>query len=142
LSVMHENLDRREKIKGSSDRSFGLVIAVGFAFVALLPLWHPPHQPRWWALAVAVMFALFAWFWPRHLAVLNRLWLRFGLVLSAILSPVVLGLLFYSTLLPIGLIMRISGKDPLRMRPDRDSNSYWIKRDLAGVSQNSMRHQF
>lgn len=139
---MHENLQRREKIKGSSDRSFGLVIAAGFTLVALLPLWRPPHQPRWWALAIAIGFALLALLWPKGLAVLNRLWLRFGLLLSAIVSPVVLGLLFYTTLLPIGLMMRIFGKDPLRLRADRGGSSYWILRNTADSSPHPMKHQF
>jgi hypothetical protein len=139
---MHENLERREKIKGSSDRSFGLVIAGGFALVALLPVLHAPHQPRWWAIAIAVAFALFALFWPKRLAVLNRLWLRFGLLLSKVVSPIILGLLFYTTLLPIGLLMRLFGKDPLRLRPDRVGDTYWIRRDSSGAATESMKHQF
>jgi predicted membrane metal-binding protein len=139
---MHENLERREKIKGSSDLSIGLVIAAGFALVALLPLWRSPHQPRWWALGLAIAFALFALLWPKRLAVLNRLWLRFGLLLSVVVSPIILGLLFYTTLLPIGLLMRVSGKDPLRLQPDRAGGSYWIRRDSSSAATDSMKHQF
>ena len=139
---MHENLERQEKIKGSSDRSFGLMIAAGFALVALLPLLHVPHQPRWWAIAIAIAFALFALFWPKRLALLNRLWLRFGLLLSVVVSPIILGLLFYTTLFPIGLVMRVSGKDPLRLHPDRASGSYWIRRGSSSAATGSMKHQF
>ena len=139
---MHENLQRGEKIKGSSDRSFGLVIAVGFAVVALLPLWRYPHQPRWWALVPAIVFTLFALLRPQWLAMPNRLWLRFGLLLSSIVSPIVLALLFYTTIVPIGLLMRLSGKDPLRLRPDRVSGSYWIGRDSGGSSTSSIKQQF
>jgi len=140
--AMHENLARQEKIKGSSDRSFGFVIAIGFTLIGLLPVLHPPHQPRWWALPIAAAFALVASLWPKQLAPLNRLWLRFGLLLSAIVSPVILGLLFYTTIFPIGLIMRLSGKDPLRLKQDRAGGSYWIVRDPGGVLQQSMKHQF
>src|SRR5579863_4670272 len=139
---MHENLERREKIKGSSDRSFGLVIAAGFAVVALLPLLHAPHQPRWWAFAIAIAFALSALLWPKRLGVLNRLWLRFGLLLSAVVSPIILGLLFYTTLLPIGVLMRVFGKDPLRLRADRTSGTYWVQRVSPSAATNSMKHQF
>ena len=139
---MHENLERREKIKGSSDRSFGLIIAAGFTLVALLPMWHQPHQPRWWALVLAFVFAVVALVWPRRLAPLNKLWLRFGLFLSSIVSPIVLGLLFYTTLTPVGLIMRLSGKDPLRLRRDPGSGSYWIGREVTDDSTRSMKHQF
>lgn len=137
---MHENLQRREKIKGSSDRSFGFVISAGFALVALLPLLHAPHRAHWWALPIALAFAMVALFSPKWLAPLNRLWLRFGLLLSAIVSPIILGLLFYTTIVPIGLVMRMAGKDPLRLRPHRASSSYWISRDPSAASD--MRRQF
>ena len=107
---MHENLERREKIKGSSDRTFGLVIAAGFALVALSPLLRASHQPRWWALAISIVFVAFAFLWPTQLALLNKLWMRLGLALSAVASPIVLGLLFYTTLLPIGMLIRLSGR--------------------------------
>jgi hypothetical protein len=139
---VHEQLERQEKIKGSSDRSFGLVIAAGFTLVALLPLWRPPHQPRWWALFIALGFAVFALLWPRRLAALNKLWLRFGMALSAVVSPIVLGLLFYTTLLPVGLLMRAFKKDPLRLRPDRTAKTYWIRREPTGAAADSMKHQF
>lgn len=137
---MHENLERRENIRVSSDRSFGLVMGAGFALVALLPLLHAPHRARWWAMAIAFAFAVIALLSPKWLAPLNRLWLRFGLLLSAIVSPIILGLLFYTTILPIGLVMRIFGKDPLRLRPDRAGRSYWISCDRSAASD--MRHQF
>jgi predicted membrane channel-forming protein YqfA (hemolysin III family) len=137
---MHEDLQRREKIKGSSDRSFGLVIAAAFALIALLPTWHAPHQPRWWALVIGIAFATIVVLSPKSLAPLNRLWLRLGLILSAVVSPIVVGLLFYTTLLPVGLLMRASGKDPLRLRPEQ-ADSYWIRRDPTD-SASDMKRQF
>lgn len=137
---MHENLQRRERVKGSSDRSFGLVFAAAFVLVALLPLLHVPHKPRWWALPIAVIFATIALLSPKWLASLNRLWLRLGLLLSAIVSPIVLGLLFYTTLFPLGWLMRAVGKDPLHLRRDHGS-SYWINRDPSGSISN-MKRQF
>lgn len=137
---MHENLARRETVKGSSDRSFGFVIAIGFTLIGLLPVLHRPHAPRWWALPIAAAFALFAALWPKRLASLNKLWLRLGLLLSAIVSPVILALLFYTTIFPIGLIMRFFGKDPLRLKRDRAGGSYWIARDNS--LQQSMKQQF
>jgi hypothetical protein len=139
---MHENLQRAEKVKGSSDQSFGLVIASAFALIGLIPVWRAPHQPRWWALGFAIVFALLALLWPKQLAALNRLWQRLGLLLSAVVSPIVLGLLFFTTLLPVGLLMRLCGKDPLRLRRDPASTSYWIRRDASGSTPSSMKHQF
>lgn len=137
----HENLQRREKVKGSSDRTFGLVIGIGFLIVALTPLLLTPHRPRWWALVLSIVFVLFALLWPQQLAVLNKLWLRFGLLLSRIVSPIVLGLLFYTTLLPVGFVMRLCGKDPLHLRPEPDRDSYWIQRENE-ASSHSMKQQF
>jgi hypothetical protein len=99
-------------------------------------------SPAGWALSIAVGFVLCALVWPIKLAGLNRFWQRLGLLLSAVVSPVVLGLLFYTTLLPLGVLMRFSGKDPLRLRPDRASSSYWISRPESSSSPDPMRHQF
>jgi len=142
FGVMHENLQRRERIEGSSDRSFGLTFAAFFALVAFLPLLRSSHQPRWWAASIAIVFALLALLWPKRLAVPNRLWLRFGLLLHAVISPIVLALLFYAAIVPIGLLKRIFGNDALRLRADRAADSYWITRDSSDSVPGSMKHQF
>jgi hypothetical protein len=139
---MHEDLQRREKIKGSSDRSFGFVFAALFALVAFAPLLRAPHQPRWWAAVIAIGFALVALLWPRRLALLNRLWLKFGLLLHAIVSPVVLALIFYVAIVPVGLLKRIFGNDSLRLKADRAAKSYWIERDPSNSALSSMNQQF
>ena len=123
----HERLDSDEEIKGSSNRAFGLVMSAAFAIGGLVPLVRG-HAPRWWCLGVAVAFLLAALVWPAVLAPLNRLWLAFGLLLHRIVSPVVMGLVFYGVVTPIGLLMRLAGKDLLRLRLDRPGPSYWIER--------------
>jgi hypothetical protein len=72
----------------------------------------------------------------------NRLWFRFGLLLSRVVNPLVMGLLFYFTVTPIGLIMRALGKDPLRLRFDRGARTYWIDRQPPGPEPETMRQQF
>jgi hypothetical protein len=139
---MHENFQRQEKIKASSDRSFGLVFAAVFALAAFLPLLRAPHQPRWWAAVIALTLALVAVLWPKRLAVLNRVWLRFGLLLHSIISPIVLALLFYGAIVPIGLLKRMFGKDSLRLQSDRAANTYWITRDSSESALSSMKQQF
>jgi predicted membrane metal-binding protein len=139
---MHEDLQRREKFKGSSDRSFGLVFAAVFALAAFLPLLRAPHQPRWWAAIIAIGFGLVALLWPKRLAPLNRLWLKFGLLLHAVVSPVVLGLIFYVAIVPVGFLKRIFGNDSLRLKADRTVNSYWIERDPSNSALSSMKRQF
>jgi predicted membrane metal-binding protein len=139
---MHENLQRQEKVNGSSDRSFGLIFAAFFALVAFAPLLRAPHQPRWWAAIIAVGFALVALLWPKRLALLNRLWLKFGLLLHTIVSPVVLGLIFYVAIVPVGLLNRIFGNDSLRLKADRAAKTYWIARDASSSTLSSMKRQF
>jgi len=139
---MHEDFSRVEKVTGSSERSFGRVMAGFFVLVFALPLLHAPRSVRWWALGVAIVFAVLAQWWPAPLAPLNRLWLRFGLLLHRIVSPIVLGLLFYLTVLPVSLIMRALGKDLLRLRARADATSYWIPREPPGPTPESMKHQF
>jgi hypothetical protein len=139
--VTHEDFSRQEEIQGSSDRSFGLVMAAFFALVALWPL-VGAHGPRWWAMAVAAAFGLAAWLRPAALAPLNTLWMKLGLLLSRVVTPVVLGLLFFVTVTPIALLMRLLGKDPLRLRRDPDATSYWITRSPPGPESSSMKNQF
>lgn len=140
---MHEDLSREEIIQGSSDRAFGVVMACFFGIIGLLPLiFGSGPSVRWWALAIAFIFGALAWLRPATLAPLNRLWLRFGLLLSKVVSPVILGLLFFVTIMPIGLVMRALGKDPLRLRKDKSAASYWIVRDPPGPAAETMKNQF
>jgi len=98
--------------------------------------------PRSWASAVAAGFALVALLAPRLLRPLNQAWFRFGMLLHRVVSPLVMGLLFFVTVTPIGLLMRLTGKDPLRLRFDPAADSYWIDREPPGPPPDSMRNQF
>jgi len=93
-------------------------------------------------LALAVLFAGLALSWTAALAPLNRLWLRFGLLLYKVVQPLVLGLLFYGTVTPVGWLMRKAGKDPLRLRRDPAAQSYWVLRQPPGPAPESMKNQF
>jgi len=79
---------------------------------------------------------------PTLLAPLNRLWTRFGLLLHRIVSPVVLGIMFFLVVTPMGLLMRAFGKDPLRLRFEKDLPSYWINRNPPGPAPDTLDHQF
>jgi hypothetical protein len=137
----HERLVIDEAVTGPSNRSFGLVFSVLFAFLGLGPLTRG-RPVRGWALVVAAAFLLAALALPRMLAPLNRVWLRCGLVLHACISPVIMGLVFYTTVTPIGLVRRLLGKDPLRLRWDRDAVTYWIERNPPGPASDTMPRQF
>jgi hypothetical protein len=141
VTATHEDYAREHAIKGSSDKSFGLVFAAFFALVGLLPLIHG-NAPRWWAVALGVAFLVVAYAKPSILAVPNRWWMKFGLLLAKIVNPIVMGLLFYLTVTPTAAIMRMTGKDPLRLKLDKSAKSYWIERTPPGPAPETMSQQF
>lgn len=137
----HERLVVDDAVSGSSNRSFGFTFAIVFAIVALWPLVRG-QSVRGWALIAATAFLSAALALPRVLAPLSRLWLKFGLLLHACISPIIMGLVFYTTVTPIGLVRRLLGQDPLRLRFDRDAVSYWIERHPPGPAADTMNRQF
>ena len=139
--MAHENLSREQHVEGSSHRTFGLVFAVLFLLIAAWPLLYGGTL-RSWAVVVAVAFGSIAIVRPALLAGLNRLWIRFGVLLGKVVSPMALGVLFYVVITPIGTLMRLAGKDPLRLKFDRGADSYWIPREPPGPPPNSMTNQF
>ena len=140
--MSHEDLSRGHLHgAGSSDRAFGLVFTGVFVLVALWPL-HAGAAPRWWALGVAALLGLVAALRPGLLALPNRGWTALGLLMSRIVSPLSLGIVYYLVLTPVGVLMRLRGKDPLRLKPDRAQGSYWIARQPPGPSPESIDRQF
>lgn len=128
-------------VKGSSDRTFGIVFAVFFALIGLWPLVRG-EPARAWALVIAAAFLLAALVRPRLLASLNRLWTKFGLLLHKITNPVIMAAVFYGAVTPTALVLRMMGKDPLRRRIDRSATTYWIDRQPPGPEPQSMTQQF
>jgi hypothetical protein len=137
----HEFQDREEVVKLSSERSFGLVFACCFLFLGALSLWRVRTGWQLW-FSLAALFALLAYAAPGLLAPLNRLWAKFGRLLHAIVSPLVLGILFYGCITPIGLLMRLAGKDPMRRKFEPAAKSYWIVREPPGPAPETFRNQF
>lgn len=138
----HEDLSRQHGPKAEgSNRWFGLVFAGFFTIIALWPL-VGHREPRWWALGVAAVFAILAFAYPKALTPLNRLWFKFGLLLHRIVNPILMAAIFFTTVTPIAMLMRMSGKDPLRLKFDRAARSYWIERTPPGPAPDSMRQQF
>ena len=137
----HESYREREAVKGSSNRSFGIVFAVVFAIIGLFPL-IGAEAPNWWALAIALLFLATALTRPEFLAPLNRLWLRFGLLLHRVVNPLVMAFLFFVVVTPIALLMRLCGKRPLSLDIEPDTETYWIPRDPPGPEPETMRQQF
>ena len=137
----HEFSARTAPTESSSDRSFGLVFAGFFALLAAYGWWHA--SGRWpLYLGIAGVFLLAALVWPNVLKPLNRLWTKLGYVLGRIVSPLVLGLIFFVVMTPLGLLMRLLRKDTLRLRGNPGAGSYWIVRQPPGPPGETMRDQF
>lgn len=137
----NEPIVAHRKVVAGSNRSFGIVFAVVFGLIGAWPL-VSGKAPRLWAAGIAIAFAIVALAAPHWLAPLNRLWFRVGLLLHRVVNPVVMGLIFFLTVVPVGLLMRAFGKDPLRLRREPEADSYWIVRAPPGPEPGSMSRQF
>lgn len=128
-------------VRTASDRQFGLVFAAVFLLVALHPL-LAGGKVRGWAALLSAGLAVAAFALPAMLAPANRLWTRLGDGLHRLVSPVALALLFFLVVTPTGLILRLLGKDPLRLKREPDAPSYWIRRTGEGAEPSSFRNPF
>jgi apolipoprotein N-acyltransferase len=138
---LHELFYREDVVKGPSDRRFGFTFAVIFAVLGLLSVWrHSTHG--FYLFAVAVAFAIITIVHAAALGPLNKFWLKFSLLLHAIVSPIVMALMFFAVFVPMGLLLRALGKDPLRRKRNPAAKSYWIIRDLPCPAPESMKQQF
>ena len=134
---MFENISHY-KIKAGTERNFGLVFAVVFVIISLYPLWFGKNI-HLWACIIAFIFFFFAIFLPKVLILPNKLWFKFGSFLGAIVSPIIMGMIFFLTVTPTGMIMRLLGKDILNQRMKKSIKSYWIERK---ENLTSMKNQF
>lgn len=129
-------------INPPTERSFGTLFAVVIALIAGYA------ASKGWQLAfvvglsvAAAAFALAALLAPRTLAPLNRLWFRLGILLGTIVSPIVLGAMFFLIITPVGVITRLFGRDALRLHK-RTTTTYWIARNPVGPEPESFKNQF
>lgn len=138
---LHEELTRDDEVVGSSDRSFGLLLA-GFAVLVGGVKWWHGNGAAWWWLGAAAVLAAVASVYPAALAPLNRLWLRIGLAMYTIVNPIVMALIFYAAVLPTAFLARLTGKHFLRLKRNPAATSYWIRREPARPAAETMKHQF
>jgi len=116
-----------DKVKIGSNRSFGIVFFIVFLIIGTYPIFFQ-GELRIWSLIVSIIFLLLGIINSRFLSPLNLLWFKFGMLLGRIVSPIVMGLVFFLVVTPTGLLMRLFGKDPLNTKFSKD-DSYWIKRE-------------
>lgn len=138
----HEDLSRSDlPVQQSSDRFFGLTFFVVFGVLGLWPL-VGGKPPSLVLLGIASVFLATALIVPSTLGPLNRAWLKFGALLHTVTSPIILGAMFFLVIMPIGLAMRLFGKEFLRLRLDPGAETYWISRTPPGPERNSLDKQF
>ncbi len=138
--MIHENSGTGHAAGMGSVRQFGFVMAGFFGLLSALFWWN---GGVWYIyLLTAAAFLVTVLIAPRLLTPLNHLWFRFGMLLHAIISPLVLGLMFFLVITPIGWLMRLFRQRPLNLTFDRDAESYWIGRDPPGPKPDSLINQF
>ena len=124
-------------IKRSSNKNFGIVFFIVFILISLWPLLNNETY-RLWAVIIALIFLILGIIDSRFLTPLNILWVQFGLLLGKIVSPLVMGIIFFFVVTPIAMFMRVFNKDLLNLRYS-NKNSYWI---IKNEPKSKMKNQF
>ena len=125
------------ELKINSNKSFGIVFFIFFLIISLYPILKNENI-RIWSLAIALIFMILGLLNSKILSPLNRLWFNFGLILGKVVSPVIMGFIFFVVVTPIGIFMRILRKDLLSLKFNKE-NSYWIEKDNI---KSKMKNQF
>ena len=126
-----------DDVKISSNRSFGIVFFIVFLLIALYPLTYN-GEIRVWSVIISLIFLVLGLINSKILAPLNKYWFKFGIFLGKIISPVIMGIIFFLVVTPIGYIMRILGKDLLNLKYNKNK-SYWIEKNGP---KSKMKNQF
>tara|TARA_Y100001970_G_scaffold104360_1_gene130733 strand:+ start:662 stop:1045 length:384 start_codon:yes stop_codon:yes gene_type:complete len=126
-----------DNVKISSNRSFGVVFFIVFLLIGLYPLTYN-GEIRIWSLFFSFIFIILGLLNSRILTPLNKIWFKFGLFLGKIISPLIMAIIFFLVVTPIGLIMRLIGKDVLNLKFNT-KKSYWIEKDNL---KSKMKNQF
>ena len=126
-----------DEIKISSNRSFGIVFFIFFLILALYPLFNN-EDLKLWSLIISIIFLILGLLNSKVLTPLNRIWFKFGIILGKIVSPFVMGIIYFLIVTPIGLIMKLFRKDLLNLKYE-NKNSYWIEKTGP---KSKMKNQF
>ena len=124
-------------VKLGSNRSFGIVFFIVFLLISIYPLINN-ESIRIWSLVVSLIFLVLGIINSNLLSPLNKIWFKFGIFLGKIISPIIMGIIFFLVVTPIGLIMRLLGKDVLNLKYS-NYNSYWIEKTGP---KSKMKNQF
>ena len=128
---------KNTEIKIGSNKSFGIVFFIVFLLIAIYPLINN-GELRIWSLVVSIIFLILGLINSKVLTPLNKLWFKFGLLLGKVVSPLIMGIIFFLVVTPTALIMRIIGKDLLNLKFN-NKKSYWIEKTGP---KSKMKNQF
>ena len=126
-----------DEIKISSNRSFGIVFFIVFLLISIYPLLNDDHL-RIWSLIISIVFLILGLLNSKILFPLNKIWFKFGILLGKIISPLIMALIFFVVVTPIGLLMRLFNKDLINLKFNK-SKSYWIEKKEP---KSKMKNQF
>lgn len=136
------DVNTHAEVRMGSARSFGIVFSIVFAIIGLWPVIFASGGIRTWSLAIALGFLVVTIASPGALAPLNKAWFHFGMLLGKIITPIVMGLIYFLTVVPIGVIRRWTNPDPLNQTFDAELESYWVDRDPDELAASSMKKQY
>ena len=136
----HEDLTSFRPVSAGSERKFGVTVGLIAAGLAVWPLLRHHHPVRWWLLAVGLALVALGLVRPALLAPLNRAWFRLGMLLSSLTNPIVMGVMYYAAVVPLGAFLRLRGHDLLRLRREPGADTYWLPR--ASDVEASLKKQF
>ncbi len=126
-----------DEVKIGSNRSFGIVFFIVFLIIAIYPFLNQ-GELRLWSLIVSLIFLILGLLNSKLLLPLNKIWFKFGILLGKIVSPLVMGIIFFFVVTPIGILMRILKKDLLNLKFNKKT-TYWIEKNGP---KSKMKNQF
>jgi len=126
-----------DNVKIGSNRSFGIVFFIVFLLISIYPLINQ-GELRIWSLLISLLFLILGIINSKVLLPLNKVWFKFGIFLGKIISPIIMGIIFFFVVTPIAFLMRILKKDLLNLKYNKNS-SYWIEKTDP---KSTMKNQF
>ena len=116
------------KKKKNTNRSFGILFFIVFSIISIWPILSG-GELRLWSFILAIIFLIMGITKSRFLTPLNIAWIKFGELLGIIISPLIMGLVYFLVVLPMGILMRVLGKDLLRLKFNKNIETYWNKKE-------------
>ncbi len=127
----------KQNVKLPTNKNFGIVFGIVFLIIGLWPLFYE-NEIRIWSIIISIIFIGLGFLNSKILTPLNKLWMKFGLILGSIVSPIIMGVIFFLVVTPIGIFMKILGKDLLNLKFN-NNRTYWMKKSDI---KSKMKNQF